>query len=91
MIEQWTHVLGVILIHAKHGGADPGRLLDQVLPLNDLPSLGDTGGDLEAHGRHRQKQTEHQGAVHSLHVCNVRNEATALCQVAETQIYKSYI
>lgn len=51
----WTHVLSVVLIHAELGGADPGRLLDQVLPLDDLPSLGDTGGDLEAHGHHRQK------------------------------------
>lgn len=83
-------MLGVVLIHAELGGADPGRLLDQVLPLDDLPSLGDTGGDLEAHGHHRQKQTEHQGAVRSLHVCNVRNKSTALCQVAETQRDKSY-
>lgn len=48
----WTHVLGVVLIHAELGGADPGRLLDQVLPLDDLPSLGDTGSDLEAHCHH---------------------------------------
>lgn len=73
-------MLSVVLIHAELGGADPGRLLDQVLPLDDLPSLGDTGGDLEAHGHHGQEQTEHQGAVNSLHVCNVRNEPTSLCR-----------